>query len=211
MQERFDYFKNIENKYKSKISLKNPVIIRLDGRHICSNKNIDLLNEDKGGFSYALKGTAEYFSDKYGCAIYCSSDELNFIIEEPKILEQEFESVDTQRISSLISQEIFEYFNGLYKNKPSVYFDARCFVIPKNKVKSYLLYRRNCEKNVLTIYFSKDRISHGERAYVELSKLDKMLSEKFKEYNERDTFQTEGLIYYYGIPYSYEDYVSKFL
>ena len=31
---RFNFFKNIENRYKNKISLKKPLILRLDGKGV---------------------------------------------------------------------------------------------------------------------------------------------------------------------------------
>lgn len=209
--DNFNYFKTIEDKYKSKISVSKPVVIRLDGRHICANKAINLLNETEGSFSDILKKTCKHFSDKYSCIVYFATDEINLIFQKPKVLKMMYESIDTQRIASLISQEIFHYFNTNYNKEGSnaIYFDARCFNIPEWKVGSYIRYRRQCGKNVLTTYFAKQTLPYFDRRGLSLTKLEDILSKKFEDFNSRTPFQIEGGIYSCGADLSIEDILKS--
>lgn len=196
MKERFDYFKNIENKYKSKISTNKALVIRLDGRNVCKNKNINILNENKG-FASTMKIVAEKISSNYGCIVYVASDEINIIIDNTINIIRKFKSSDTQKISSLISQEVFFYFNKFFKEQ-LVYFDSRCFSIEKNKIMSYLKYRRNCSINVLTQYFAKLYLDKEKRINLSLKELDEILINEVDEYSKRSKYQREGLAYYLG-------------
>lgn len=206
--ERFDYFKNVENRYKSKISLYRPVVIRLDGKNICKNKEINILDESEGSFAYVLKRTAKYLSFKYKCYVFIASDELNIVFGNPKSLYRHFKSVDTQKITSLIAQEVFYYFNKYFK-KQLVYFDARIFVIPQDKFKSYLIYRRNCAMNVLTQYFAKLYLGKEYRINLKLEQIIENLKERCPEYDKRTSYQIEGFLYLNGDRYNVSDFINS--
>lgn len=207
--DNFNYFKTIEDKYKSKISVNKPVVIRLDGKHICSNKAINLLDETEGSFSDILKKTCKHFSDKFSCIIYFATDEINMIFQKPKMLQMMYESIDTQRIVSLISQEVFNYFNKNYDKDMTIYFDARCFNIPEWKVGSYIKYRRQCGKNVLTTYYSKQRLPYFDRKGLSLKNLEKIMQDKFDDFNKRTTFQIEGGLYSSGAELSINEMLKS--
>ena len=211
MNSRFDYFKMIENKYKSKISLCKPVVIRLDGKNVCKNEMINILDESQWTFSHVMKRTAEYISNKYQCYVYISSDEFNIIFLKPYSLYRKFKSIDTQKIVSLISQEVFFYFNKYFKSQ-IIYFDARMFNIEQSKIKSYILYRRGCSINVLTRYYAKhtNDVTKEERKFMKFKELDELLSIKSKGYDKRTTFQREGLLYAYGDKYKPLDFLREF-
>lgn len=200
--ERFDYFSNIESRYKSKISQNKAVVIRADGLNLCSNRNIDLLDDSIGTVAYAMKKTAEILSEEYSCYAFVASDEINLIFKSPNLLINLYESCDTQRLSTLISQKIYQYVANYcdYKNK-DIYFDARCFSIPTEKVKSYILYRRNLSINLLTNYYAKQNLPDINRRGVSLPQLTKKIEERNSDFQKRSTFQKEGIIYYCGIEY----------
>lgn len=210
--DNFNYFKTIEDKYKSKISVNKPVVIRLDGRHICSNKSINLLDETNGSFSDVLKKTCEYLSNRFSCIAYFATDEINLIFQKPKFLQMMYESIDTQRIASLISQEVFNYFNKNYEKNvydKTIYFDARCFNIPEWKVASYIRYRRQCSKNVLTTYYAKQKLPYLNRRGLSLKKLEDVLMNKFMDFNTRTSFQIEGGIYSCGADLSIDELLES--
>lgn len=211
--DNFNYFKTIEDKYKSKISVNKPVVIRLDGRNICSNKTINLLDETEGSFSDILKKTCKHFSQEFSCIVYFATDEINMIFQKPKVLRMMYDSIDTQRIASLISQEVFNYFNTNYNKDTyynTIYFDARCFNIPEWKICSYIKYRRQCGKNVLTTYYAKQRMPYFDRRGLSLVKLENLLINKFEDFNTRTTFQIEGGIYSCGADLSTDEVLKSF-
>ena len=58
----YSYFRKIQDKYSMRVSLKNPLIIRLDGKNVTKNSSFDLINNYAGGFVGSLEKTAAYFS-----------------------------------------------------------------------------------------------------------------------------------------------------
>lgn len=208
--ERFDYFKNIENRYKSKISLNKPVIVRLDGKNVCKNKDINILDESNNSFASVLKRTAKYISYKYKCYVFVASDELNLIFCNPRILYKNFKSIDTQKITSLLSQEVFHYFNKYFKQQ-LVYFDARAFSIPQEKFRSYLVYRRNCAKNVLTQYFAKLYLDKEYRVNLKLEEIEENLNQRCPEFKDRSVYNVEGLLYSNGERFKISELIDVLL
>lgn len=198
--ERFNFFKNIENRYKNKISLKKPLVLRLDGKGVTKNPNIDLTDDNEGSFSYALQKTGKYISNKYRCITYMSNDELSIVFEKPIIIKKMLKTTDIQKINSLLSQEIFYIFNKyiLTETEP-IYFDCRCFNIPENKVMSYLKYRYKSSYNTSIQYFAKRSVSTEKRHGVELVKIIENLESEVPTFKERSSYQREGAIYIGGV------------
>lgn len=207
---RFNFFKNIENRYKNKISLKKPLILRLDGKGVTKNPNIDLLDEGENSFSCALKRTGKYIAEKYRCITYISNDEINIIFENPIFISKIFKSIDIQKINSLISQEVFFIFNKYFNTiniKNPIYFDCRCFNIPENKVYSYLKYRYKSSINTSIQYFAKRYIDVKKRHGIKLNEIVYHLENEIPTFKDRTFYQKEGFIYIKGV----KKIPSKFL
>lgn len=92
-----------------KLSSNKTLVIRLDGKDVTKDENINFLYSHKGSFLSALKDAAKYFSKKYGCFAYCGTDEISFILENPKLL---FE--DIQSDTSYFSQETISVFSEYF-------------------------------------------------------------------------------------------------
>lgn len=58
------YFFQIQSKYNMRVSIKNPLVIRLDGKNVTKNKNFDLLNNYEGSFINLLENTVKHFTRK---------------------------------------------------------------------------------------------------------------------------------------------------
>lgn len=56
------YFYQIQNKYNMRVSIKNPLVIRMDGKNVTKNKRLDLLNNYEGTFINLLEKTVKYFT-----------------------------------------------------------------------------------------------------------------------------------------------------
>ena len=65
------YFFQIQSKYSMRVSFKNPLVIRLDGKDVTKNKKYDLLNNYEGNFRNTLEKTAEFFTKKYNMEKIC--------------------------------------------------------------------------------------------------------------------------------------------
>ena len=171
---RFNYFKTIEDKYSCKVSLEKPIIIRLDGKDVTKNPSIDILSTEKKSFSDALKFTAKYLSLKYNCIVICSTDELSCIFLDGNEFKKRFKSNKCQKSSSLLSQEVFLIFNKYYE-KSIIFFDARAFNIPRDKIVSYIKYRVISAKNVNITYLSKKAFPYILRKNKKMIQLENML------------------------------------
>ena len=206
-ESRIDFFSKIENKYNIGLKRNRPIILRFDARNTTKNKEINLLDETKDSFSYALKETCKILSLKYQCLIYVACDEINIIIKDTKRFLKNFKSNLAQEITTTIGQEISFYFHQYYK-KDFILFAGRCFSVYEDNINSYLIYRKHTNIPVLTIYFLKRHsgIDIHKKSYLEL---DKYAKENLELYNKRTLYQSEGIIYLKGKEYSIEDYLTN--
>ena len=152
-----DYFYQIQKKYTMRISDSKPLVIRLDGKDVTKDPDINFLYSHKGSFLYCLKEAAKYFSKKYECYALCGTDEISFIVENPKKLFEDIQSDQayySQEIISVFAEYFYDYFNTLYKPR-KIFWHAKCYSISKEKFKSYITYRKKSIQNVIVTYFLK--------------------------------------------------------
>lgn len=205
---KFNYFKLIEDKYKTRFSLKKPIVIRFDGKNVCKNPTINLLDESELQFSYSLNNTARSLSRKFKALCFSSTDELNIIILDTNILQKYYDTVECQKLSSFLAQEVFSMFNNLYVGD-KVLFDARTFNIPENKIQSYISYRTGMAKNCYTNYYAKKILPARERVNMKLEALDNILKNESDDYRNRSTHNTYGAFYYNGYEIQFSDISSN--
>ena len=189
------YFFNIQKKYSMRVSKTMPLIIRLDGRNVTKNKEINLLDNEKG-FSKSLEQTVKYFTEKYNCFSIFGSDEVSFICTDPKCVIKDLSSDETDysnEIIALFTQYFFDYFNEFDKHR-KVYWHGKCFSIPEDKIKSYIKYRSRIIQNVMTTYFL---MKQGQ--YKGNEKLEYRIN-KCKSLGNYETFKDieRGILYYNG-------------
>lgn len=207
---KFNYFKNIEDRYKTRISLNKPIIIRLDGKNVCKNPAINLLDEKEHQFASSLNTTARSLSRKFNALCTSSTDEINIIILDPNLLYKHYGSIECQKISSFIAQEVSTCFNNLYSGE-RILFDARTFNIPNTKVISYISYRVGLARNVYTIYYAKKLLAPRERVGFKINTIHDTLINISSDYRTRSTHNTYGAIYYNGTELFIENMPSETL
>ena len=203
-----NYFYQVQTKYSMRLSLKNPLVIRLDGKGVTRNSSINIMEKYKGSFFYAMEEAAKYFSRKYHCLCIFGSDEISFIVDNPEIVVNDLEPSDksnySNEIIAMFSQYFFNYFNYIYKGD-KVFWHGKCFSINKEKKISYVKYRSKIIENVLVTYFLKKK---------KVSKKDGKLEErvnkakKFKDYGKLKKMQ-KGILYYDGDQIYLNDYIEK--
>ena len=86
------------------ISTKEPLVIRLDGKNVTKNKDIDLFNNYKGSFAEQLERTVEYFTSKYHCLAIFGSDEVSFVFTNPMSV---IEDLDKEKYIFTIFFQLF--------------------------------------------------------------------------------------------------------
>lgn len=190
------YFFQVQCKYSMRVSLKNPLVIRFDGKNVTKNKSLDLLNNYKGSFRNNLEKTAEFFTKKYQCISILGSDEISFIFTNPIsiISDLDKENCNTSNeIIALFSQYFFDYFNQ-YNNKAKIFWHGKCFSINNDKINSYIKFRSGVIKNVMTTYFlSKNNIRMGN---IKKEKRD-IECKKTQGYETLEDIQN-GILYFSG-------------
>lgn len=172
------YFFQIQSKYSMRMSFKNPLVIRLDGKDVTKNKKYDLLNNYEGNFRNTLEKTAEFFTKKYKCLAILGSDEISFIFTDPLVVISDLDKEKwntSNEIISVFSQYFFDYFNE-HNKQSKVFWHGKCFSIRNEKINSYIKFRSSIIKNVMTTYFlSKYNIKMGkekqEKREIECKKL----------------------------------------
>lgn len=172
------YFFQIQSKYSMRMSFKNPLVIRLDGKDVTKNKKYDLLNNYEGNFRNTLERTAEFFTRKYKCLAILGSDEISFIFTDPLVVISDLDKEKwntSNEIISVFSQYFFDYFNE-HNKQSKVFWHGKCFSIRNEKINSYIKFRSGIIKNVMTTYFlSKYNIKMGkekqEKREIECKKL----------------------------------------
>ena len=172
------YFFRIQSKYSMRVSFKNPLVIRLDGKDVTKNKKYDLLNNYEGNFRNTLEKTAEFFTRKYKCLAILGSDEISFIFTDPLVVISDLDKEkwnSSNEIISVFSQYFFDYFNE-HNKQSKVFWHGKCFSIRNEKINSYIKFRSSIIKNVMTTYFlSKYNIKMGkekqEKREIECKKL----------------------------------------
>lgn len=190
------YFYQIQAKYNVRLSTKKPLVVRLDGKDVTKNKNLDLLNDYDGSFLNTLEKAAQAISLKYGCLCIFGSDEISFIIQNPMPIFKEFDKdmyTSSNEFVSLFSQYFFDVFNNFNKG-PNIFWHAKCFSINEDKIISYLKYRSTIIKNVMTTYYliRKDAYRSNENLKKRSEKC-----KRFDDYKVLDNVQN-GILYYDG-------------
>lgn len=193
----FSYFGMVEEKYSCKVSLKKPIIIRLDGKGVTKNKKINMYDEKDGGFANALKVTAREISRMCNALVLASADEINIIFIDTDEFYKKFNSCKCQKSSSLITQEVCLIFNNYYKGN-TIYFDARTFNVEEHKILSYLKFRVNTATNVNLYYSAKRLIPYTERKGMKSLDLLNLMKDRFPHSLRTDEYSNMGIAYYKG-------------
>lgn len=202
-----NYFYQIQTKYSMRLSLKEPLVLRLDGKGITRNNAINVMDKYRGSFFRALEETAKYFSSRYHCLCIFGSDEVSFIVDNPKIVIDDLEPSDksnySNEIIAMFSQYFFNYFNSNYKGE-KIFWHGKCFSINKNKKVSYIKYRSRIIENVLVTYFLKKKNVRNKDGKIK-DRIEK--AKKFRDYGKLKKMQ-KGILYYDGEEISLNDYIS---
>ena len=149
----YNYFKNIENKYKKQLSKQKPVVIRLDGRNVTKSGKYNFYS--KNLFSAALESVGTYFVEHFHCIVYIAMDEISFIFENPDDFFAIYEDNNTLYCSNLFLLDFIKLFWTICPNEK---FGVTIFNIEKNKIESYIKYRKSLCYNCAIHYYAKHNI-----------------------------------------------------
>ena len=158
---------NYENRYRTKLTRRTPVILRLDGKAFHTlTRRCDKPFDYK--FNKAMATTAKLvFSEIQGAKLaYVQSDEISILLTDFDTLQTDaWFDYNLQKICSVSAGYASVYFTQSY-NKIGI-FDCRAFNIPKEEVCNYFVWRqKDWERNSLQMlartYFSCKEL-HGKK------------------------------------------------
>ena len=155
-EELGDRMKDYEKAYDFSLPKKHHVIIRVDGRAFHTlTSNMDKPFDEK--FIGAMKYTATSLLDEIQNAkmVYVASDEISVFVTDTEELEsQPWFGNRLNKIVSISASEATYAFNTQLDRKGL--FDSRAFLIPKEEVPNYFIWRqRDWQRNSLGMFARK--------------------------------------------------------
>ena len=176
---------NYEHRYKFKLPMRFPVIIRIDGKsfHTWTKKNKFTKPFDQN-LIYYLNRTCGYTCEMIQGVqfAYLQSDEISFLIHNYKSIDQQawFDN-NIQKIVSVSASIFSSYFNYLLHVdgiSNLAFFDSRVFILPEEEVCNYFIWRQqDWLRNSLQMY-ARQFYSHNELKNKCSAEIHEMLYEK---------------------------------
>jgi tRNA(His) guanylyltransferase len=138
-----------EQAYSTTFTKRMPIIVRLDGKGFSkfTNQYFNKPFDDK--FSLAMQETVKYLMQEIqGCVFaFSQSDEISLFLRDYDSLNTEsWFGSNLQKIVSVTASMATAKFNhvaGTYGDLPLVQFDSRAFILPKEEVVNYFIYRQH--------------------------------------------------------------------
>lgn len=202
-----DYFLQIKKKYSMRISTKTPLVINLDGRNVTKNPKINLIIKTNNSFLDAMEKTVEFYTKKYNCLSIFGTDEVSFIFLNPIELVNDLNSsfnTCSNEIAAIFSQYFFDYFNNIMKDE-KIFWHAKCYSIPAGKVNSYIKYKSEVIKIVLTTYLLKRRNIPDAGRLKKEERIKKC--EKYEEYKYLKMIE-DGVLYLNGNKIDIQEFLN---
>lgn len=197
-----DRMKEYERSFDIEMTKRIPIIIRLDGKafHSWTKKNNCKKPFDRTLMNL-MAGTTKYLCENIsGCILgYTQSDEISLVlINNQRINSEAWFNNRVQKIAS-ISSSLATYFfnnNSPFEKKVPAFFDSRVFIIPKNEVRNYFLWRqRDAEKNSISS-LSQSLYSHKELQNKNSDEKQEMCFQKGINWNDLYTPEKRGFAIY---------------
>lgn len=218
-----------EHRYKIKLPMRLPVIIRIDGKsfHTWTKKN-HIMKPFDNRLIYYLNRTCVYACEMIqGVQLaYLQSDEISFLIHNYKSIDQQawFDN-NLQKLVSISASIFSSYFNYLLHVdgiNNLAFFDSRAFILPEAEVCNYFIWRQqDWVRNSLQM-LARRFFSHKELEDKNSSDIHEMLHEKGVNWNDLPTTLKNGRcvikkdgewVVDYEIPMFTQnrDYIEKYL
>lgn len=217
--DRMKEYENVERRY---LTRREPLIIRIDGCHFHSFTK-DFKHPFDASFLACMRATAKDLCENIMGAkfAYTQSDEISLLLTDDDSIEtqawfgknlQKIVSVSAAMATFFFNRNLsYLYYHGLpgenlndfyfgsvginraYASGRLAVFDARAFVLPREEVNNYFLWRqRDCERN------SIQSVAHANYPQKELTGLscndlqNKLFTERGINWNDYETVFRRG-------------------
>ncbi|GIN25510.1 hypothetical protein J31TS2_20900 [Bacillus licheniformis] len=194
-----DRMKGYENTFRMKLPKRMPVIIRIDGKafHTYTKGMEKPFDKD---LTYAMWETCKYLAQNImGCKLaYTQSDEISLLLTNyDKLTTESWFDNNLQKIVSVSASLATAKFNEImreeYPEKQFALFDARAWVLPKDEVCNYFLWRQqDATKNSISMV-AQANFPHNQLQGLNGDQMqDKLFLEKGINWNDIPTWQKRG-------------------
>lgn len=202
-----DRMKNFEDSFRQYLPIRMPVIIRVDGSHFHSYTAkckkpvdmglIDCMNDTAIALCEAIQGAQ---------LAYVQSDEVSILVTNYQELNtqswfdnnlQKMVSVSASTASVNFTLNSHKIWGSVGVREPiptlkPAYFDSRAFVLPKEEVTNYFLWRQNDATRNSVQMLARSLYSHKQLENKNNSELQELCFQKGKNWNDCPTFQKRG-------------------
>lgn len=189
---------NYEGSYRIKLPRRMPMVVRVDGKAFHTlTSDLEKPFDDK--FIDAMCHTAKYLCENIQNAkmAYVQSDEISVLLTDyDRLTTAAWFDRNLQKMVSVSSALATLAFNkkivGYYPDKSGV-FDSRAFVIPKEEVNNYFIWRQNDAARNSVQMLAHAHFSHKQLHGLGNSELqDKLMLEKGINWNDISTHKKRG-------------------
>lgn len=194
-----DRIKSYEDAYRHYLPIRMPIIIRIDGKAFHTYTKGCKKPVDENLVS-VMDDTASYLCKNIqGAQIaYVQSDEISILLNNYKSIDTQpwFEN-NIQKMVSISASMASAVFTGLSgkifggTNKLAL-FDSRVFVLPKEDVNNYFLWRQQDATRNSVQMLARSLYSHKECTNKNNSQLQEMCFQKGSNWNDCPTSQKRG-------------------
>lgn len=193
-----DRIKSYENSYRISLPIRMPIIVRVDGKSFHQytkglNKPVDerLVN--------CMNETAKFLCQNIqGCQIaYVQSDEISLLLNNFKTLEtQSWHNNVLQKMVSvsaaMASAKFTSISNSIFGATKLAMFDSRIFIIPKEEVCNYFIWRQQDATRNSVQMLARSLYSHKECIDKNNSDLQELCFQKGINWNNCPVSQKRG-------------------
>jgi tRNA(His) 5'-end guanylyltransferase len=204
-----DRMKEYEKAYNIILTKRLPIIIRVDGKAFHTLlRNIDEPFDE--GVKRLMDSTAIKLVEEIQGAVFAfvQSDEINILVVDYSSLNfcpwfgnelQKISSVSASIATSAFNSSLnFERdgFDSLQSIRPPAHFDSRCFILPKEEVCNYFIWRqqdwtRNSVQMLSRTLYSQNQV-HGKNN----EELQEMIFQKGLNWNDLESWKKRGRCFY---------------
>lgn len=202
-----DRMKSYEDAYRTQLPIRLPVILRIDGKAFHTYTKSCKRPVDQGLVD-CMNETAKFLCENIqGCQIaYVQSDEISLLLTNYQDIDtqswfdnnlQKMVSVSSAMASvtfTMNSEEIWGYEGdmGEVPLRKEAYFDSRAFIIPKEDVCNYFLWRQQDATRNSVQMLARSLYSHKQLDGKGNAELQEMIWEKGINWNDCPIPQRRG-------------------
>ena len=197
-----DRMKQYEECYNLRMTRHLPIIVRIDGRAFHSwTRRMNCTKPFDERLMEMMAQTAKSLCENIeGCVFaYTQSDEISLLLRDDlsPFCSPWFDK-RLQKVTSLSASMATYYFNSvnMFEKKLPAFFDSRAFVLPKEEVRSYFIWRQNdATKNSLSM-LAQSLYKHTELAGKKRDDLMELCWQKGQNWNNLSIPKKRGFAVY---------------